>query len=39
MQKKMERIHSVSSWTAIQNYSDFETGELCLLHKVGKSMT
>lgn len=39
MQKKMERIHSVSSWTATQNYRDFETGELCLLHKAERSMT
>lgn len=39
MQKKMERIHSVSSGTTIQNYRDFGTGELCLLHKAERSMT
>lgn len=39
MQKKMERIHSVNSWTAVQNYREFGTGEICLLHKAGGSMT
>ena len=26
-------------YSSAQNYFDFETGEVCLLHKAGKDMT